>query len=412
MTGFDQFILVVLFGIMGAATEQQRWYMHTVIVGGGFAGIKTALELSRAQSGRITLISERPDFVHHGGLRHALTGGDPAASAIALDDIFASHPEVRIVHAKLTSINPDRKLVVCGHESYDYDQLVMALGSEANYRGHTDGPSHVFGSWNLKQVSDLHDHLHAALAGDEPVDRRYAVIGAGPSGVEIAGLLGAYVQQLTERHLVSRAKVRIMLIESAERILPTLSKQASRTAAKALKKHGIEIITSTHVATTHTEFVTVGYQKLPIDALVWATGTHNNPFYAQHPHLFDVQPGGLVAVNPYLEAYRDISVIGDNVSVRGSGRIRGALDMAEYVADHLVRRQTGKLVSAYRPATSIISVPVGTDWAYIECLGIYTTGRFAKYLHDRLLRDSYRRIMPLTLAEAAVASHTTKTNNF
>lgn len=386
--------------------------MHTVIVGGGFAGIKTALELSRAQSGRITLISERPDFVHHGGLRHALTGGDPAASAIALDDIFASHPDVRVVHARLTSINPDRKLAVCGHESYDYDQLVMALGSEANYRDHADGSSHVFGSRNLAQIAELHDHLHAALVGDEPVDRRYAVIGAGPSGVEIAGLLGAYVQLLTERHLVSRAKVRILLIESAERILPTLSTQASRTAAKELKKLGVDIITGTHVAASDTEFVTVGRQKLPVDTLIWATGTHNNPFYAQHPHIFDVRPDGLVAVNPYLEAYRDISVIGDNISVRGSGRIRGALDMAEYVADYLVRRQTGKLISAYRPATSVISVPVGTSWAYVECLGIYTTGRFAKYLHDRLLRDSYHRIMSSTLAEAAVASHTTKIDNF
>lgn len=383
--------------------------MHTVIVGGGFGGIKAALELSKAEIGRVTLISERPYFVHHGVLRHTLTGGDPHATAVPLDDIFATRPNVRVVQAKLTSLNPDRNLVVCGHDVYDYSQLILALGSESISPSSTDDAHGVFGSWNLAQIAQLHEHLFATLTSNQPVDRRYVVVGGGTAGVELAGLLAEYAQHLADRHLVTRAKVRIMLVEAADRILPALSHQASRTTSAALRRLGVEVITRTRVAESSTEYITIGTHKLTPDTLVWATGTRNNPFFAEHTQLFDVQNDSVV-VNPYLEAYRDIFVIGDHTTM--SSRMHSALDMADYVAQHIVHRATGALQTPYRPATDITTVPVGTRWAYAECLGVYVTGALAMSLHTRLLRASYRRIMPRTLADAAVASYTTKNNNF
>lgn len=102
--------------------------MHTIVVGGGFAGVKAALELAKQQAGRVTLISERPYFLHHGLLYAAAVGLDREQTAISLDDIFASYPEVTVVEATMTSLDPDRQLVVCGHQSYRYDALIPRAG--------------------------------------------------------------------------------------------------------------------------------------------------------------------------------------------------------------------------------------------------------------------------------------------
>lgn len=385
--------------------------MHTVIIGGGFAGIKTALELSRLQSGRITLISNRPHFLHHGAIPAALTGADITELAISLDDIFASHPDVQVVHASLTSIDPDRKLAVCGHKSYDYDALVMALGSETDYSSIAGPHDHVFSVRSLEQVKRFHDHLYTTLAEDHHVERNYVIVGGGETGVELAGVLQHYADKLAMQHVAKRAKVHVTLAEAQPRLLPKHSIQASQKVTKQLRHLGVTVLTTTKIESVDDEFVTVTNRKLPAETVLWAAGVRNNPFYAKHPHYFEVLPDGRVSVNPYLEAYRDIYVIGDNIDVKGSGQARGALDMAIYIADYLVRGATGHTTYPYRPSTALMTVPIGNHWAYAECLGIYVSGRIGKYVSDRAIYQSYRQIMPRVLADIAVASHTTKTKN-
>ena len=385
--------------------------MHTVVIGGGFAGIKTALELSRHQSGRVTLISSRPSFFHHGAVSSAITGGDIDQMAISLDDIFAAHPDVKVVHASLTSIDPDRKLVVCGTTSYQYDSLVMALGSEADYSGLAGSHEHVFGVRNLEQVRRFHDHLHATLVEDHHVERTYVIVGGGETGVELAGAVRHYADELAKAHITRRAKVHITLAEAQSRLVPRHSPQASHHVLKRLKSLGVDVLLNTTVKSIDDEFVTIGTHKLPVETVLWAAGVRNNPFYAKHPQYFEVLPDGKVSVNPYLEAYRDIYVIGDNIDVKGAGRVRSALDMAVYIADHLVRNVASRPLYPYRPSASLVTIPVGGGWAYAECLGVYVSGKFGSYVHERAMRSSYLQIMPRTMADMAVASQTTKTKN-
>ena len=385
--------------------------MHTVIIGGGFAGIKAALELSRLESGRITLISNRPYFLHHGAVPAAITGVDVADLAISLDDIFALRPDVQVVHASLTSIDPDRKLAVCGHASYDYDALVMALGSEADYSGVAGSHEHVFSVRSLEQITRFHDHLHTTLTEDHHVERSYVIVGGGETGVELAGAVQQYINQLAADHLTKRAKVHVTLAEAQPRLLPKYSSQASRKVAKQLAHIGVEILVNTSVQAIDSAYITVANRKLPAETVLWAAGVRNNSFYAKHPQYFEVLPDGRVSVNPYLEAYRDIYVIGDNIDVKGSGQVRGALDMAVYIADYLVRSATGQAHYPYRPSTALLAIPISRHWGYAECLGVYVSGRIGKHLSDRAAYHSYLQIMPRVMADIAVASHTTKTKN-
>ena len=385
--------------------------MHTVVIGGGFAGIKTALELSRQQSGRVTLISNRPSFFHHGAVSAAITGGDIAQMAISLDDIFATHSDVKVVHATLTSIDPDRKLAVCGHASYQYDTLVMALGSESDYSGIAGSHEHMFGARNIEQVRRFHDHLHATLVEDHHVERSYVIVGGGETGVELAGALRSYADELAKAHITRRAKVHITLVEAQSRLVPRHSHQASYHVAKRLKALGVDVLLNTRVERVDDEFVTIDKRKLPTETVLWAAGVRNNPFYLKHPQYFEVLSDGRVSVNPYLEAYRDIYVIGDNIDVKDAGRARSALDMAVYIADHLVRNVASRPLYPYRPSASLICIPIGAHWAYAECLGIYVTGKLGSYAHRRAVMRSYLQIMPRAMADMAVASQTTKTRN-
>lgn len=382
--------------------------MHTVVVGGGFAGVKTALELARHQIGRVTLISDRPYFLHHETLYSTATGRSPEESAIALDDIFAPFPEVRVAHDRLVSIDPDRRLAVTSQRSYDYDTLVLALGSEANSPENSPEGHHVFGTRTLEQITALHDHLHQTIAEDHHVDRNYVIVGGGMTGVELAGALGSYIEELAQFYLSKKAKVRLTIVEAADRLLPDMSPQAGQKVHTRLTKLGVQVVTGTRVTRLDDEFITVGNRKIPTKTVLWATGSHNNSFYASHPQYFATAPSGHVVVNPYLEAYRDIYVIGDNIDVRGSGHARGALDMAVFVADHLVRHETGSILREYRAATPIVTVPLGPRWAYVECLGIYVAGRLGARISEHLTYDSYRQIMPKVMADAAMQAHRTK----
>lgn len=385
--------------------------MHTVIIGGGFAGIKAALEISRYQLGRVTLISDRPYFLHHGSVYATATGRDPHESMIALDDIFASHPEITVIHDHLVSLDPDRKLAVGKHTSYHYDTLVLALGSETDYGGLHHVAEHTFSLRNIEQIKRLNEHLHDALVHDRHVDRNYVIVGGGMTGVELAGSLSHYVEQLSERYLNKKAKVRVTLVESADRLLPNSSKQASYHVARQLRKKGVTVLTKHKVSALDDEYVTINNKRVPTKTIIWTVGTRSNRFFAEHPQYFDVTSTGHVKVNPYLEAYRDIYVLGDNVDLPGSSTARTALDMGIFISDHLYRESTGKLHVPYRPSSAFTAIPIGDDWAYTECFGVYTTGRFAKYLRDKIVYANYRQIMPQSMVDAAMQAHSSQINS-
>ena len=391
--------------------ERGQHSMHTVIIGGGFAGIKTALELSRYQAGKITLISERPYFLHHASLYSTATGHDPRESMIPLDEIFAAHPEVTVVQDTLKSLDPERNLAVCRSKDYHYDNLVMALGSEIDYGGNKHAADHTYSVRNMEQITRFHDHLHETLARDHHVDRNYVIVGGGLTGVELAGALKQYIEQLAALYVAKKAKVRITLVESESRLLPNASLQASYHVERRLASLGVSILKNCSVHALDSEQITVGNKKIPTETVIWTTGVRNNVFYAKHPQYFDVSASGHVQVNPYFEAYRNIYVLGDNVAIRGSGQVKGAYGMAVFLADHLVRKATTNSYVPYRAKHSPLTVPVGDDWAYAEYMGVYVTGWLGKLIHERHMYDGYRQIMSKAMADAAVASHTTKIDN-
>jgi NADH dehydrogenase len=375
--------------------------MHTVIVGGGFAGVKAALELSKRQLGKVTLVSDEPYFLHHATLYATATGRNTAESVISLEDMFATHHDVTIVHDTMKSLDPQRKLVVCQKKDIKYDNLIIAIGVVTTYFGVDGMAQHSYSIKTLEDVLAFRNHLHNEIAVDRHMDKNYVVIGAGPTGTELAGALAGYLREIAEAHHVTRTKINITLVEAAPRILPRLSKTASHKVQKQLEKLGIKVLTNHKVESLSKTHIIIEGERIPTETAIWTSGVMNHPFFKEHHEYFTLSKNGRVTVNKYLEAYKDIYVLGDNADTPNTGLAWTALHDAEFIANHLARKATKQSLKAYKTAVFASSVPIGDKWAYIEKHGIYVAGRFGFWLRRLIELTGLKSLLPYNQAVSA-----------
>lgn len=379
--------------------------MHTVIVGGGFAGVKAALEISKRNIGKVTLISDESHFLHHATLYATATGRNMAESVVPLSEIFAGNKRVTVVHDRLKSIDQDRKIAVCDDASYEYDKLVLAVGSVTTFFGIKGIANHAFGIKTLEEVKEFNDHIKDEVIKNRRLDKNYIIVGAGPTGIELAGALHEYLEHLSVVHQVHRPRIKITLVEAAPRILPRMSKTASRIVSKRLKSMGIKILTNHKVEQLNKDFITIDGKKVATETAVWTSGVANHPFFAQHSSLFKLAPNGRVDVDQYLEGTKDIFVLGDNNTVKHSGMAWPALNQATFVAQHLARAKAKQPLTAFRPIAPPSGIPVGEKWAYVEWHGIYAAGLTGHWIRRRMELHGYKQLIPRAAAIAAWRAH-------
>lgn len=379
--------------------------MNTVVVGGGFAGVKAALELAKKKLGKVTLISDETFFLHHATLYATATGRATAESVVTLKHIFADHKNVTIIHDSMISVDPDRKLVVGKKKSYEYDNLVIAIGSITTHFDIHGMNTHSFGVKTLDEVREFNRHLHEELIADKHLDKHYVIIGAGPTGVELAGMLQTYLAEIAKAHHIRRAKVNILLVEAADRILPHLSKTASRKVQQRLEKIGVKVLTGHKVEALGKDFITVDGRKVATETAIWTSGVANNEFFSRHPEYFQIGANGKVEVNQYLEAYRDIYVLGDNANTRHAGLARTALEDGVFIARHLAQKAAHRPLSIRRSYMPPCGIPIGDDWAYVEWRGVYVAGRIGSWCRRMIELSGYKALLPRDKALIAWRAH-------
>jgi NADH dehydrogenase len=378
--------------------------MHVVVVGGGFAGVKAALELSKRHIGKITLISDEDYFLHHATLYATATGKNIAESVIPLKAIFLNHPNVTVVQDRMTSLDSDRRLVVGKTKQYHYDQLVIAIGSVTTYFGIDGMAKHAYGIKSLDEIRKFQDHIHNEVI-KQKLDKEYFIIGAGPTGIELAGALNEYLQHLIAVHRLKNSRAKVTLVEAAPRIVPKLSKTAAEIVTKRLRSVGIRVLTNQKVEALNKDTITIEGKKVPTSTAVWTSGVANHPFFAKHDHLFHIAPNGRVNVNPYLEARPNVYVIGDNNTVKYSGMAWPAFHQATFVAKHLSRIATKRPHAAYRPRSVMCGMPVGDGWGYVEWLGLYVAGKAGYRVRRWMELYGYTQLVPLKTAVAVWRAH-------
>jgi NADH dehydrogenase len=337
-----------------------RKNLNVTIVGGGFGGVKTALELAKDRSSRVTLISDKDYFQYYPALFSTATGHDHRESWVPLAKIFAEHPNVTLVRDSIASIDTSAHLLK-GEQSYHYETAVLALGSVTTYFGIEGLDTYSYGIKSEDEIRKLQGHLWQEMSDGSDDEKHYVIIGAGPTGVELAGALGEYVRTLRRHFGIRKKRVTINLIEAAPRVLPRLSESSSKRAHRRLRKLGVHVEVNKKVEKQTASELIVNGRQLQTQTVIWTSGVANAPFFGANSTQFTLNERGKVKVDEYMRSSAHVYVIGDNADTPYAGLAQTALHDALFVAGHIKgKKRTYK--SKYPPCV----VPIGHRWSLFE----------------------------------------------
>ena len=337
---------------------------RVLIVGGGFAGVKTALELSGDEHFDVTLLTEHNDFRYYPTLYHTATGGKRRGSTVPFTDIFDGKGLTVVIGRAETLDRKAKTIATTDGTVFEYDTLVLALGVVTNY---FSIPGLADLSYSIKSSEDalkFKQHLHSQLMDDKKPDLNYLIVGAGPTGIELAGMLPRYMKQLMKHHGIKDRKVQVRLIEAAPRLLPRMPKATSRFVKWRLKRLGVKIHLGRVVQGQTADSLLLNGKPMKSHTVVWTAGVTNNPFFTNNH--FVLMPRGKVATDIYLQAEDNIFVLGDNANTPYSGLAQTAVRDGALVGKNLRRRARGKIMKAYKPKVPTTVIPVGRRWAVVN----------------------------------------------
>lgn len=363
-----------------------------VIIGGGFGGVKAALELAGDDRFAVTLISDEDSFRYYPALYHTATGGPKRISEVPLPELLAQHP-VTFIKARATHLDRNKKEILAkGAGAIKYDTLIMALGMTTNFFGIEGLQEFSYGIKSVSEAERLKQHLHDQLRTEGKPDLHYLIIGGGPTGVELAGVLPSYVREVMQSHGIKHRAVHVELVEAAPRIMPRMPKAVSRATTRQLRKLGVAVHVNQKVEAETADALIVNGKPVYSHTVVWTAGVACNSFF-QDNH-FTITDHHKVQVNQYLQAEHDIYILGDNAETKYGGVAQTALGDAVFVADNLKRRASGRDPKVYRPKRPVYVTPTGPKWASVVWGKFCLYGRVGWWLREAADYIAYRHYEP------------------
>ena len=297
---------------------------HVVIVGAGFGGLKAAHGLRQAAC-RITVIDKRNYHLFQPLLYQVATASlSPADIATPIRAMFRDQHNVRVVLGEVTGVDTAvRQVILSGGGCISYDYLVLATGARHSYFGRDDWEPYAPG---LKQIDDatvIRRRLLLAFeqaencADDEERQRllTFVIVGGGPTGVELAGAIAELAQHglAGEFRHIDPAKTRVLLVQSAPRLLPTFPETLSVISSRSLQALGVEVLTKSRVEQIDADGVLVSGQRIGARTVFWAAGVMASP--AAQWINGEADAAGRLKVGPNLTApgLLNVFAVGDTV---------------------------------------------------------------------------------------------------
>lgn len=348
--------------------------IQIVIVGGGFGGIRAALELEKKDlpNVQITLISDKPHFEYNPALYRYVTGNSAIEVCIPLSEIF-KNKNIIVVDDKITALNKGtQELTGVTGKTYHYDHLVLALGSETTYFGINGLKENSFGMKTVSEALQLKEQIsktlfackeNAANKADQTRDANFVIIGAGPTGVEMAGRLIEYARRVAREIDLDPSLVSVSVIEGAPKILPTMPAKFTDVIEQHLRMLGVNFFLNRVIERQEVEDVYLKDMQMKTRTLIWTAGARANALYEAWG--FSVDKRGRVEVDPYLHAKNDVKifVVGDAAITTYSGYAQTAFYDGKYVARVIASAVLDKLPPVYSPKLPVNAIPAGVGWA-------------------------------------------------
>jgi NADH dehydrogenase len=359
---------------------------HLIIVGSGWAGMKLARELKKYPQAKlkVTLISDITTFRYSAALYRAATGHKEHEAIIPISEILSDNPHINFLKETITHIDREKKIISTKDGmKFHYDYAVLALGMVTSYFGIPGIDQY---SYNIKTTSELHHfraHLHREMIDENSLDKSYNVIGAGPTGVELAAALTSYIKIIAKKHKIKSTKLRINLIEAQKRVLPISNEKASQKTLKRLRKLNVKVMLNQKVELQTPDFLQVNGVQIPTSTVIWTAGVTNNPFFKKNEAQFSFNPRGKIVVDNHLMVDDAVYVIGDNADTPYSGLGLTAVDNAGYVYKDLKRQLKGsRRRPGYKPLVPATAIPAGKKWAVFQYRKFVLTGPIASLIRS------------------------------
>lgn len=372
---------------------------HIVIVGAGFAGMRLARKLSKQKNVKVSLINPSTQFRYTPALYRAASGLNGGTAWLPLEWMLLDAANVTFVLGSVAGIDNSKKTIEL-HDSriIEFDDIVFALGSVTTYFSITGLDEYSYGVKSADEIHELKEHIHANLLHPDKASKDYVIIGAGPTGVEFSAVLGAHIKRISKRHHVSSAHLKIHLVEAGPRILPQLSNRASCKALKQLQNNNVIVHTSTQVKAETANTLKMSLGTMQTDNVIWTAGTMNNPFFAGHPDIFELDKRGKVVVDKHLQVSHNVYVCGDNAATPFSGLALTAIKHADFIADDIKRRMKNKKRKVQCDHHPMQVVPIGEKHAVFQYRAITLSGRLISIIRKVADIIGYTDIMGILRA--------------
>lgn len=322
---------------------------RVVIVGGGFAGLNAARALNGLPV-RITLIDRTNHHVFQPLLYQVATAGlSPADIAAPIRHILSRQKNVNVLMAEVIGIDTANQLVLTREdEPTPYDYLVLATGARHSYFGKDDWEANAPGLKTLTDATRIREKVLAAFEQAEMEEndelRRelltFAVVGGGPTGVEMAGAIAELAKRALARdfrHIDPRS-TRIVLLEASPRILGNFPEYLAQRAHDALVGMGVQVRTGNAVQQIDDTGLTVGFERIGCRTVVWAAGVLASPVGKWLMAPMDRNRRVQVEADLSVPAHPNIWVVGDAATRIQDGQplpgvAPAAMQQGNYVAD-------------------------------------------------------------------------------
>jgi len=373
---------------------------RVVIVGGGFAGIAAAHAL-RHSDVEIVLIDRRNHHIFQPLLYQVATAVlSPAEIAAPIRQIEAKQRNLIVLLAEVTGIDVASRTIEASSPGASirkiaFDYLVVATGMRPSYFGHDEFAQYAPGLKSLSDAETIRAKVLGAFElaattedeGERARQMTFILVGAGPTGVELAGSLAHLVKVTLQGnfHRIDPSKSTIILLDAGKRVLPAFDESVSRKVARRLEKLGVKVMTDVRVETVDDKGVIAAGKRIPSATVLWTAGVAASPI----PKMLGTKTdrAGRALVDPFLKVAEapGVFVVGDAASVMQNehpvpGVAQAAIQEGRYVGRLIAKELKGQEVKRpFRYFDKGNMAVVGKNYAVLE-RGWLHTGGFLTWL--------------------------------
>jgi NADH dehydrogenase len=377
-----------------------------VIVGGGFGGLRAARALRDAPV-EVVLVDRRNFHLFQPLLYQVATGAlSPGEISAPLRGVLRRQANARVVLAEVRDVDLRGRRLLLAPPVADaperwlaYDALILATGSSHSYFGHDEWRAVAPGLKSLEDALELRRRIltafEAAESEPDPGRRRawltFAVVGAGPTGVELAGQIAEIARDTVVRDFrsIDPRSARILLVEAAPRVLGAFPESLGLAARRSLEEMGVEVLLGTSVVDVDPACVVVadgdGRREIPVRTVIWAAGVAASPLARRVGELSgaEVDRAGRVHVDERLAlpGHPEVLVVGDMARVVPPGRdapLPGvapvAMQQGVYAAGAVAARLEGRTPPPFRYREKGNLATIGRARAVADIRGLRFTG--------------------------------------